>query len=349
MTLQRKVVYVILATALALLIAEVTASTVSLQQNFARLEKKSVIENLRRVANAIDRQFQMLDASAADWAMWDATYAFVEDRNEAYIKTNLTDQTFDYLSLNLIAIVDTTGDVVIAAAYDLNEQVKTPVSVDLYEHLSDKAVIGHTRVDSKLRCLLPLPEAPIMLVSRPITTSLGEGPIRGTLVVGRYLDDRLLRSLGETTLLHVSAYSASSPSVPDEVIAAMPSLVKSGTLVNPVSADSIVGYSLAEDVGSGSRIVLKIEMPRPIHAQATTMLTGNFVGLTVGWLVFLLVILIFLRRKVLSRLRSLSRAVVAVGESGNPVRVPADGTDELAYWAKRSTRLSPSSSTHRRP
>ncbi len=319
----------ILATALALLAIEITTSTVSLMGNFGRLEKDNVNTNLQRAANAVDRQLQALDASAADWAMWDDTYAFVRDGNQAYVRANLTDATFDYLQLNIIAIVDTAGQVVAVKAYDLNEQVPMPVSGALFESLSDTAIIGHNSTDSKLQCILPLPEASLLVASRPITTSKGEGPIRGTLVMGRYLDYRLLQSLGETTLLHVSAYSTASPSVPDDVTEAMRSLVNEPRLVKPVNENLVVGYLLLDNVAGEPYLVLKIEMPRPIHAQATALLTSNFIFTTMGWLVFLLVLLVFLRKTVLSRLRSLSRAVVAVGESGNLVGVPVDGTDEL--------------------
>jgi len=330
MTLQRKVVYVILATTLALLVVQVTASTILLQRNFAHLEQQNVNDNLQRAANAIDRQFQALDAAAADWAIWDDTFAFMADPSQAYVEANLGDATFDYLRVNLIAFVDTEGRVVLAKAYDLNERIEAPVSRSLFEHLSDRAVIGHDGTDSRLQCMLALPEAPLMVASRPITTSQGEGPVRGAVVMGRYLDDQLLRNLGETTLLHVSAYSMGSLSAPDDVIDAMRFLVNDPKLVKPVNDDLIAGYLLANTSGGEPYLVIKIEMPRPIHAQANTLLTTNYVSIAIGWLVFLLVILVFLRRVVLSRVHRLSRAVVAVGESSDlTMRVPADGHDEL--------------------
>ncbi|MCP4548486.1 MAG: hypothetical protein GY835_18670, partial [bacterium] len=52
--------------------------------------------------------------------------------------------------------------------------------------------------------ILLLPENPLLVASRPILTSVKEGPIRGTLVVGRYLDDAELERLSENAHLSLA-------------------------------------------------------------------------------------------------------------------------------------------------
>lgn len=51
-----------------------------------KLDQASIQENVERALNALEREIAALDKSAADWATWDETYDFIEDRNQEYIQ-----------------------------------------------------------------------------------------------------------------------------------------------------------------------------------------------------------------------------------------------------------------------
>jgi len=50
--------------------------------NFLELEQQDTLKSVERVKNAITTEQNYLDCTIRDWAFWDDTYQFVEDKNE---------------------------------------------------------------------------------------------------------------------------------------------------------------------------------------------------------------------------------------------------------------------------
>ena len=65
-----------------------------------QLEEKNVGKNIERAVNAIEQQELILAATTKDWAAWDDTYEFVQDRNQEYLKSNIYEDVFVNLNLN---------------------------------------------------------------------------------------------------------------------------------------------------------------------------------------------------------------------------------------------------------
>ena len=83
-----------------------------LLDNYEALEKQRAEVNVKRCLNALSNEVAELDSTASDWAAWDDTYAFIQDANDNYLKSNLVDDTFVNLKLNIMLFVNSTGNVV---------------------------------------------------------------------------------------------------------------------------------------------------------------------------------------------------------------------------------------------
>ncbi|WP_394296562.1 CHASE4 domain-containing protein [Methanosarcina soligelidi] len=57
--------------------------------NFLELERADTFENVERVQNAVATEQSYLDYIVQDWACWDDTYQFIEDKNPEYIQVDL--------------------------------------------------------------------------------------------------------------------------------------------------------------------------------------------------------------------------------------------------------------------
>ncbi|RLI77039.1 response regulator receiver protein, partial [Archaeoglobales archaeon] len=91
----------------------------TISSRFDELEQKYVIENSKRIESVLDHELSELDSMCYDWAAWDDTYQFIQDRNQEYIDSNLVDSTFTALKINLMIFVNASGEIVYAKAYDL--------------------------------------------------------------------------------------------------------------------------------------------------------------------------------------------------------------------------------------
>ncbi len=65
-------------------------------------ENKQSTDNALRLTQNLDIAITNIHNTVNDWAQWDDTYAFVENNNTAYIASNLMDDTFVNLQLNMM-------------------------------------------------------------------------------------------------------------------------------------------------------------------------------------------------------------------------------------------------------
>ena len=171
-------------------------------RSLGELERDVAMRNLTRGAEAIHSEVRHLDTFVLDWANWDDTYAFVYDRGEEYAAANLLPQTFRNADVNLIYIVDPAGQVVWGQARDLVADDE----IELREFAGQAWQPTHPLLTGPAAGLFPTERGPLLIAARPILSSAGEGPSRGALIMGRFLDDALVQSLSEQTQLDLSAW-----------------------------------------------------------------------------------------------------------------------------------------------
>lgn len=306
---------------------------VLLIEDYKTLEKSKVRENVGRVLNAFSSEMMNLSILGRDWAAWDDTYEFIEDRNDQYLYSNLIYETFAGLNLNLMIFVDSSGNLVYSQGFDLttNELIDVPSS------LTEELTLGSPLLQAPdalegITGFLLLPQGPMLITSQPILTSEKSGPGPGTLIMGRFLDDVQLQRLSEMTSLSFELIPINSSTDLRGFTKQRPA--EEDIQVIAESNNSISGYSILEDIHSQPVLILKVSLPRDIYLQGL----GNvrFFG---GIIVFVCLILggaglFFLNKFVLSRISRLSMDVKAISTPENHTeRVHVGGTDEIARLA----------------
>ncbi len=337
MTLRKKTLFLIGLTLIGLMVALYVTSATILMSSFAELEKQNTSRNVERVRRALYNDLDNLNFKAADWAVWDDTYHFIDDANEAYVKSNLVASAFSELRLNLMLFIHSSGRIVFGRGFDLKSKKITPIPESLKEHLSaSSTLLQHPDIKSTLTGIILLPEyPPLLIVSRPILTSKGKGHIRGSVIFGRYLDAAEIKRLAQLTQLSLTVHWFKEAQMLPDFHAAHSSLSeKSPIHVRPLSANSIAGYTVLSDIYKKPALLLRVTLPRVIYQQGqATMRYLVFSLLTVG-LVFGVATLLLLEKGVLSRLTRLSASVGSIGSSGNSsARVSLVGSDELSSLA----------------
>ena len=109
MSIRKKTLAIIGITFLLLIGVLVVASQIVVLGGFAHLENEAAHVNGQRAINEIGDTLSTLNATVGDWAPWDDTYIFVEDRNEAYVESNLTVSTLANLQVNFMIFIKTVS------------------------------------------------------------------------------------------------------------------------------------------------------------------------------------------------------------------------------------------------
>ncbi len=304
-------------------------------EQFQAVERR-VTERLARHSLAVlDDELAAMDLLTRDWASWDDTYAFIEDLNPAYIRSNITDETFINTHLNLMLFVRTSGEVAFARAYDLEAGEEMPIPQSVYDALP--LLTGTLSPGTGRQGVLLLPEGTLLVTARPILTSRGEGPARGTLVFGRFLSDDIVARINAHLGASAAIYRWDRPEDwPVDLRQVSASLSPARPLLaRPLNEDRIAGYALITDLYGNPALVLTVVEEREIYHQFRFALRLFMVNVAIMGLLFAAVVSLLLDRLVLRRLAALATEVRAIGARGNSGgAVTVRGRDELAGLAE---------------
>ncbi|GFE61246.1 EAL domain-containing protein [Geobacter sp. AOG2] len=323
-----------------------------LLDSFVRIEELDVTENVGRAVNLINDEARNIDIICGDYSAWDDAYRYVRDGNQAFEKSNLTLPTFLKLRLNLVMYLNGAGDVVFGKAIDLENSRFVPISAGFSRHISSAdRLLSHTTPDSSVKGIVNLPEGPMIIASRPVLTSEYVGPVRGTLILGRYLSTTEVSRLAHMARLSLSILPSGM----------MSAVTKDGVMLGGDPPRVVVangfriidGYAMVRDIYGADAFIVKVSNPRTIYGKgmrAVGYFLLCFLGLLLG---FALVVYFLLKKLAVSQrqgeeLEQRYSRVIEGASEGIIVTNRADGTvlesngaiqNYLGYAAEELTGL----------
>jgi len=328
MTIRRKI---LLFSALALgafLAAVYLVSRFALLNSFARLESEAAQENIHHLQNGLKNQQSQLEVMARDYAQWDRTYDFMDSRDPAYVRTELTTDTFKIIHISLFALFDESGRVVLFKnGGDWSpgqEGLQRIAAVEVRSRASARnlPMNGILEVDGKL----------LLLAYQPILTSRGAGVPRGTLVMARELDQSVVSSLSGAVGFPVWLEPSSS------VLAAnaRDTAWSDGSNSAHFESDStMLDYVVIRDFSGQVCSLLVGRTTRSLFLEGKKE-TRLFWGLLMlAGAIYCGVLFFFVDEVLVARISCLSKEVSKVTVSGDlSLRLNAGGKDELSTLAR---------------
>jgi len=305
--------------------------------NLVKLEEDYVRRDVQRALSALNNDLSDLSRFAWDWAAWDDTCSFIDAPDNDYIRSNLVDSTFTGNHISLMLFLNNSGRLVYGKCYDLNGNREVPIPQSLLKQLvPGNLLLRHPTTSSIVKGILVLPQGPLLVVSHPVLTSSSQGPVRGSLIVGRFLDSHVIDQLAGTTRLSLALKRIGDSSIPSALQSLPDSTGGSRILVRPLDASTIAGYALLKDIYGKPALALQVSMPRVIYREARV----GFFYLIAAFLLFGLVLLLYLEKVVISRIAALSTCINRIGTAGDlSGRVTVAGRDELGSLAREINRM----------
>jgi PAS domain S-box-containing protein len=367
--LRKKTLGIIAAASIGLILVLYTTLSVLISRDFHVLEVQYAQQDVERAIDALASDLNSLGTSTQEYAEWDDTYAFIRDRNRAYIQSNLIDRTFKALRLNLFVLLDEDQQPALAYGFEPAAPRPAPLDGALLSTLLEQApLLSHPTPASERSGILTLFEGrpPLLVASRPIVASDGSGPIRGTLILGRFLDGAEVQKLADSIELDMTlrpfdrdravsdpdllplwkefeslrdrAAAPAGPS-PNPLRQGRQAITpdhrdRSAIRIAPASPDHLRGYVLLPDLNGQPALILQVNLPRDIYQRGQSAIYYLALAVIAVGLFFCGVSLLLLEKLVLSRLTRLSSQVETIGKSGDlSGRLTINGDDELASLA----------------
>lgn len=196
MSLRQKTIIILSLIFASLILIIYGASQKYLEMSFVKLENNYTSKNVDQAVSALHDNVDSLDTVISDWSNWDDTYKFINDRNTDYIKSNLGDSLFNQLKINIMIFVNLSGQIVFSREFTAGSSKSVVLTPEEIKSVLGDGVLKYGKGDKiEKKGVIITPKGPAIITLRPILHSDEQGPSRGILVMGRYLDANQIKLL----------------------------------------------------------------------------------------------------------------------------------------------------------
>lgn len=343
MSLKSRIFWILAVVSLVLLIVTCIGLFVVMGRSLGDLEQVAVDKDVHRIEAGFKQRYNALYAFTADWAAWDDSYEFVEDGNADYIDSNLISTTFVDTPLNLIAFYRPDGSSHWSRMMDLEQETDiTSTALPPSGLLPGHPVLTVGEEGGGKAGLWATDHGPMILASHPILNSEGDGPSRGSLVMGLILTRDWLAELSEQIQIPFDAWQLGDNAIPADVRPIIRKLSPGKVfsqdrgLLEPTR----VIYTILPDLSGKPLLIIRATIDRSAFTESMTTLL-----ITMGLLVLIGAAVLgimhyLLHRSVVAPLSVLTGHVVQLGETGDlHKQVSVENNDELGLISREINKM----------
>jgi len=336
MSVRLKTLVIITLTSITLVSALFAGSQFLLFRDFALLEEDTIRRDLHEVIGEVDEDIRSVDRIASNLSDSDEAYSFIQHPTHEFLEENFGEGDTSTLALmhyDVFAYVDTSGSLIAGKRFDPDKKQLEDIPVELRVRIhSSSPLISNALEGRSTHGLILLPAGPLMIAVSPLRTTRGEGPVRGALLIGRYLDSREMARIATQTQLTLSLQRIDRNPQNEGYRRATQKLTSAGsTYLETEGGNTLSAYTRLDDIDGAPAFILKAELPRVIYRQGRVRQNYFLAALILASLGFCVVVMKLLERTILRRLSQLSSSVESIAFSGDTsVRLACEGGDEIA-------------------
>ena len=333
MSLSSKVVLMLCALFLAFGAVDYAVQRKVILPSFEALEADLARTDMERVTRAMDGEMDQLLTFCADWGNWLETYRYMGGENPSFIADNMTESTIVAAGLDLVAYVADDGRFVWTKG--LVPGTETALDYRMLDGPglpADHPFMDAVRTGGTARGIVVTEHGPMMLVAAPVLDGAGNGPHRGSVLLGRVITPQVAGRLATQAQvqLEVSTPPAAAAAAGPDPVA--PRIVQ-GTTHNAV-------YRNLYDIAGEPSVQLRIDVPRAVTARGHDATGYALASVFVACAIVLVTLVVALRHMVLRPVSLLTDHAVAITEGDDLTRrMNFERRDEIGILAKEFDRM----------
>ena len=313
------------------IIMMVLLSNSILLNEFAKIEEKSIINNVKRVHNAMDIEVKNLSAFVQDYSVWDDSHTFSIDRNEKFINSNFSNFiSFAKFGINFMIYTDKDDNIILSKGLNLNEITEEILSAKIEKEIMLKVKqISLLKHSERIMGITEINNTPTILVAEPITSSNGNDSSGGHIISGRFLDENQISQLSSSVMVSLDFEKYK------EIFNLKKDLKWLDNMaIDNTNKDSATGYKILLDLEDNPYLMIKINVDRDIHRQALTSITYFIIIIIIISFGIVSVILFYLKEVVIKRIRKMDTIIHNISDTKDlTLTMKTDGNDEIASLA----------------
>ena len=335
MKLRSKILFALVATFLAAAFSTWMLSGQSMLQGFAELEDSRATADTERVTRAIGFAGAEFHNKSLDWAHWDDTYQFIQDRNPGYLESNMDVVSFKKIGIHYLFLIDSKLNLIHKTEVLANENQPHPATEQILKKLKERNLFKGRVGDVKgYSGFVEIDNVPVLISLRSVHRTSGQGKSNGWICFARIIDETFTNEIKNVTRQSVSLTLLKDSSlIPDWYRA---SAAKNLVGITHLDSNRTQGAAILRDLSGRQVLLVTVDLPRNDFRFGTSVVVTNMWHFALIGLLFAIVIVLIVELSVLKRLKILGEQVDKVDPgkvNSIGLRVKMDGSDELASLA----------------
>lgn len=235
---------------------------------FAELERQEAIKDITRCTTSIERELQHVEKVAADWAPWDDMYQYVIDGNDNFAASNFQWDTMLPVGIHLLYVINTDGNIIYSGTIlpETGEMIQLQ-QLPVERFPSDHHLLKIPDNANSFSGIFLTKTGPMLLASHKILTSNGEGPSHGTLLIGRFLDDQMIKELQQQTQVEFSVRDPLSEPFSEVERKRNGDLATGKQIIEIVNDNTLLTFGILTDLQKQPALLITASLPRAIMAR----------------------------------------------------------------------------------
>ena len=271
--------------------------------SFIRLETHLAQKDITRCLEAIEGEESHLGKLVTDWAVWDDTYEFANDWGSDYQESNLQPEALANVGIHVVFFITNEGEVKISKSIDdIRKTVLSEQAMPARIYSQDHPLVrtGYRKAE-KFAGIVITQYGPLLVAASKILPSGGSGSARGTLVMGRFLNQSVINSLNRQTQITFIVKTEKSHELGEAERQLLASQGPRMVFDDRNSDGFLHGYTSVNDIYGNPALIIDAALPREIFLRGLE--TARLISLTmlVSTLIIgfcCIVLFIFYRKKV---------------------------------------------------
>lgn len=287
-------------------------------ESYLRLENQEITNDINRTESALNQMIDAVELSVKDWSIWDETYQFVNDRNDSFIKSTLALSSFQSIDIDVILFFNTHGKLIYSTAVSSDRTKKIPLPEGLLDELKPKAkILNQLEINSSTKGIISIPSGILLIASHSIITSESTGPVRGTLVMAKYLTNSVLKQIEKLSGTDATLFRLPQTMSYTELAPVYKKLMADQLIYLSARDNKISAYRMLKDINNNNIAILKIESPRKIYQiGAETIRYSNIIVLVYS-IIITIILWTLLQFLIVKRIERLGRNIKSAADNKN--------------------------------
>jgi signal transduction histidine kinase len=311
MSLRSKVVILLSAVMLAYAAVDHALQKTFVYGTFEALEEDGARHELERVKQAIESEIESLVRDAQVWARSPDSYQFPSLGNGAAYADNWERRRADK-QIDLLYLVDQQGGVAFGRIQDSKHRDMTvrefPSALDPKHPLLSTGTSKGVYMTEK---------GPLLFAAERLVDPVDPNEMtRGTIIVGRFLDNELRQELMSLTMTWFDVWPIDDPSIPEvDQRIVDEAAVASTPVLEKVDDEHLSAYTAYLDFRDHPALLIRAKLDRKTSARGAWAVRYALFSTIAAGLLMMLVLLNMLQRTVLKPLAHLTEHAVEIGRS----------------------------------